>query len=117
MCGRSGCCSGSLPSRRREAGINGFLPATRVPSIYSVSPLRVLDRSLPEQREVTVICVRKILANLRSANLQTVLRSTKLVFSPERLQFELAKGASNLAGLLALDMPCQGSMSQRRSLR
>jgi hypothetical protein len=56
-----GCCSGSLPSRIREAGINGLLPATRVPSIYSVSPLRVLDCRLPEQREVTVICVRKIL--------------------------------------------------------
>jgi hypothetical protein len=65
-----GCCSGSLPSRIREAGINGLLPAVRVPSIYSVSPLRVLDRRLPEQREVTVICVRKILANLRSANRQ-----------------------------------------------
>src|ERR1700756_5166414 len=46
-----GCCSGSLPSRIREAGINGLLPAARVPSIYSVSRLRVLDCSLPEQRE------------------------------------------------------------------
>jgi hypothetical protein len=36
---RVGCCCGSLPSRIREAGINGLLPAVRVPSIYSVSPL------------------------------------------------------------------------------
>ena len=45
------CCFGSLPSRIREAGINGLRPAARVPSIYSVSPLRVLDRKLPEQPE------------------------------------------------------------------
>ena len=57
----AGRCFGSLPSRIREAGINGLLPAARVPSIYSVSPLRVLDRSLPKQREVTVICVHEIL--------------------------------------------------------
>ena len=44
-----------------EAGINGLRPAARVPSIYSVSPLRVLECRLPTQREVTVICVGKIL--------------------------------------------------------
>jgi hypothetical protein len=48
--------------RIREAGINGLRPRIRgVPSIYSVSPLRVLDCRQPEQREVTMICVRKIL--------------------------------------------------------
>jgi hypothetical protein len=56
------CCSGSLPSSICEAGINGLRPRIRgVPSIYSVSPLRVLDCRLPVQREVTMICVGKIL--------------------------------------------------------
>src|SRR6516162_2198607 len=55
-----GCCCVSLQSRIGESGINGLLPAARVPSIYSVSPLRVLDSRLTQQREVTVICVWKI---------------------------------------------------------
>src|SRR6266446_7168558 len=65
-----GCCTGRLPSRIREAGINGLLPAARVPSIYSVSPLLVLDRSLPKQREGYCNLRSQDSANLRSANWQ-----------------------------------------------
>src|SRR5215471_573634 len=46
--------SASLRLFKAESGINGFLPASRVPSIYSVSALSRLRSAL---EEVTVFCV------------------------------------------------------------
>jgi hypothetical protein len=44
---------------KAESGINGLLPATRVPSIYSVSALSRRSEAL---EEVTVFCVRQLCA-------------------------------------------------------